>query len=69
MEKSIDQEYHSLIEDFEKYIQILKLRDESIRNFHKTLSKVALSLPEYNADDLRHDIEHTIPDVILLISL
>ena len=43
--KSIDQEYHSLIEDFEKYINISKLRDDAIRNFHKTLSKVALSLP------------------------
>jgi hypothetical protein len=62
--KIIDQEYHSLIEDFEKYIHISRLRDESIRNFHKTLSKVALSLPEYNADDLRLKTERIIPDVI-----
>jgi hypothetical protein len=48
MEKSIDQEYHSLIEDFEKYLDIPKLRDKAFRNFHKKLSKVALSLPGYN---------------------
>jgi hypothetical protein len=62
--KSIDQKYHSLIEDFEKYINISKLRDDAIRNFHKTLSKVALSLPEYNADDLRLKMERIIPEVI-----
>ena len=47
MEKK-HQEYHSLIEDFEKYLDIPKLRDDAIRNFHKKLSKVALSLPGYN---------------------
>jgi hypothetical protein len=66
---NIEEKHHSLIEDFKKYIHISKLRDEAIRNFYQKLSKVPLSLPEYNADDLRLKTEHTIPDVILLISL
>jgi hypothetical protein len=60
----IDQEYYSLIEDFKKYINISKLRDEAIRTFYQKLSQIPLTLPEYNADDLRLKIERTIPDVI-----
>ena len=62
--QSIDQKYHSLIKDFEKYIDIPRLRDEAIRYFYQKLSKVSLSLPEYNVDDLRLKMEHLIPDVI-----
>jgi hypothetical protein len=62
--QSIDQKYHSLIKDFEKYIFIPSSRDEAIRNLFIKLSKVALYLPEFNADDLRLKTERIIPDVI-----
>jgi hypothetical protein len=62
--QNVDQEYHSLIEDFKKYINISKLRDEAIENFYKKLSQNPPALSEFNANFLRHEMEHKIPEVI-----
>jgi ATP-dependent protease HslVU (ClpYQ) ATPase subunit len=69
LKQSVDQKYHNLIEDFEIYIDIPKLRDDAIRNLSKKLKKVAISLPEFNAEQLRHKMEYIIPEVIFFIFL
>jgi hypothetical protein len=61
--QDVDQEYHSLIEDFKKYINITDVIYQAIRNFLKKISKVNLSLPEFNAENLTHKM-YLIPDVI-----
>jgi hypothetical protein len=62
--QNVNQEYHSLIEDFKKFINISKLRDEAIGDFYKKLSQNPPALSEFNSHILRHEMEHEIPEVI-----